>query len=188
MTTVTEAERRPWLVLLVRMPTDPARHRMAAWRELRRSGALLLGPSAWAVPEVPVATEVIERIAQIVATAEGSLITLTAQGYAGADAERLELLYAAAREEEWSEFLADCGKYLAELAREEATRKYTLAELEEEEQSLDRLRRWYREIRGRDLLGAATTDTATAELKRCAETFELYAEHVYAALNGSDAP
>ena len=100
----------------------------------------------------------------------------------------MEQLYIEAREEEWSEFLADCGKYLAELDKEEAIGKYTLAELEEEEQSLDRLRRWYRELRSRDLLGCRRHDTATAELKSCAGTFELYAEHVYAALNSSDAP
>lgn len=161
---------------------------MAAWRELRRSGALLLGPSAWAIPEIPVADEVVQRIEQIVATAQGSLITLTAHGHAAVDVDRLEALYTAAREDEWSEFLADCGKYLAELAKEEAVAKYTLAELEEEEQGLDRLRRWYREIRVRDLIGAAAADAATAELKRCTDTFELYAEHVYAALNGSDGP
>ena len=62
--------------------------------------------------------------------------------------------------------------------------KYTLAELEEEEQSLDRLRRWYRELRSRDLLGAAAMTTATTQLKVCQEQFEQYAEHVYAALNG----
>jgi hypothetical protein len=62
--------------------------------------------------------------------------------------------------------------------------KYTLAELEEEEQSLDRLRRWYRELRSRDLLGAAAMTTATADLKICQVQFEQYAEHVYAALNG----
>jgi hypothetical protein len=32
--------------------------------------------------------------------------------------------------------------------------KFTLAELEEEEQSLERLRRWYRDIRARDVFGA----------------------------------
>ena len=52
-----------------------------------------------------------------------------------------------ARQEEWSEFDADCRKYLGELDKEERLGKYTLAELEEEEQSLDRLRRWYRELR-----------------------------------------
>ena len=105
-------------------------------------------------------------------------------GYAPVDADRLSQLYSEARDEEWSEFLADCGKYLAELEKEESAGKYTLAELEEEEQSLDRLRRWYRELRSRDLLGATATTTATTQLKVCQEQFEQYAEHVYAALNG----
>jgi hypothetical protein len=80
---------------------------------------------------------------------------------------------------------ADCGKYLAELAKEERIAKYTLAELEEE-QSLDRLRRWYRELRSRDLLGIPATRDAAIDLKRCEERFEVYAEHVYAALGQSD--
>ena len=62
-------------------------------------------------------------------------------------------LYAEAREAGVGEFLADCGEYLAELDKEERIAKYTLASLEEEEQSLDRLAGWYRELRGRDGLG-----------------------------------
>src|SRR4029077_14196059 len=108
---------------------------------------------------------------------------LAAAGHTRADAESLEQQYAAAREAEWTEFVADCGKYLAELDKEERIGKFTLAELEEEEQSLDRLRRWYRELRSRDLLGLpATTDSATV-LKQCEERFETYADHVYATLS-----
>ena len=111
------------------------------------------------------------------------MLLLAAKGLTGGDVARLERLYSAAREEEWTEFAADCGKYLAELDKEERLGKYTLAELEEEEQSLDRLRRWYRELRSRDLLGTpATTESATA-LKLCEERFERYADHVYAALS-----
>ena len=62
--------------------------------------------------------------------------------------------------------------------------KYTLAELEEEEQSLDRLRRWYRELRSRDLLGAAASTARGHRAQGCEERFESYAEHVYAALSG----
>ena len=158
---------------------------MALWRELRRSGALLVGPSAWVVPDIPVAAELIERVAQLVEPVGGTLLTLSSTGHSAADTHRLETLYLQAREEEWSEFLADCGKYLAELEKEEAHAKYTLAELEEEEQSLDRLRRWYRELRSRDLLGATSLTEATAQLKTCQERFERYAEHVYDALNGA---
>ena len=174
---------RRWLLLLPRLPAEPARHRMALWRELRRSGAIPLGQAVWAVPDLPAVRPLLQRVTDIADTANGTLLLLSAQGFADADVARLEQLYAAARQEEWTEFAADCGKYLAELAKEERLGKYTLGELEEEEQSLDRLRRWYRELRSRDLLGIpATTDSATA-LKLCEERFEAYADHVYAVLS-----
>lgn len=80
--------------------------------------------------------------------------------------------------------LADCDKYLAELAKEIRIRKFTLAELEEEEQSLDRLRRWCRELRGRDLLAPSRSAEGVAALRRCEEEFDGYADQVYAALGG----
>ena len=148
---------RRWLVLLARLPAEPARHRMALWRELRRSGAVALGQATWALPDLPAVRPLLDRVAGLVDAAAGTLLVLSASGYAARDAARLDQLYAEARESEWSEFHADCGKYLAELEKEERIGKYTLAELEEEEQSLDRLRRWFRELRSRDLLGVPAT-------------------------------
>ena len=118
-----------------------------------------------------------------VEAASGTLLLLAANGFGDGDVARLEQLYSAAREEEWAEFNADCGKYLVELEKEERIGKYTLAELEEEEQSLDRLRRWYRELRSRDLLGTPSTTQSATALKLCEERFERYADHVYAALS-----
>ena len=183
---VEEPAGRRWLVLLVKVPAEPARYRMALWRELRRSGALPLGQAAWAVPDLPAVRPLLDRLTELVGPANGSLLVLTATGYADFDAARLEQLYAESRAAEWTEFVADCGKYLAELDKEERIGKFTLAELEEEEQSLDRLRRWYRELRGRDLLGIPATVDAATELKRCEQRFDGYAEQVYATLSQPD--
>lgn len=177
-----ETPGRAWLVLLARMPTEPARHRMALWRELRRAGAVPLGQAAWAVPNLPAAQPLLRRVRELAAAADGALLVLTAHGHATGDAARIEQLYAEAREQEWSEFRGDCAKYLAELDKEEAIGKYTLAELEEEEQSLDRLRRWYRDLRGRDLLASPFVTDAATDLKNCEQRFDTYADHVYAAV------
>ena len=56
-----------------------------------------------------------------------------------------------------------------------------LAELDEEEQSVDRLRRWYRAIRARDLFGAPSAPVAKRRLKECTEALEDFAEQVYRA-------
>lgn len=183
MTEISEAGERSWILVIARLPAEPARHRMAMWRDLRRSGAIPLGQAVWAVPELPAAQSLLERLNDLVDAASGTLLLLSAKGLTVADVGRLEELYAATRQEEWSEFDADCRKYLAELDKEERLGKYTLAELEEEEQSLDRLRRWYRELRNRDLRSVpASTESATA-LKVCEERFESYAEQVYATLS-----
>lgn len=182
-----EAAGRRWLVLLLKVPTEPARYRMALWRELRRSGAVPLGQATWAVPDLPAVRPLLDRLSELVAPAAGSFLVLAATGHADADAAHLEQLYAAAREAEWAEFLADCAKYLAELDKEERIGKFTLAELEEEEQSLDRLRRWYRDLRSRDLLGIPATRDAGVELKQCEARFDGYAEQVYAVLGQAGA-
>lgn len=181
---MSEAETagRGWLVLLARMPTEPARHRMALWRELRRAGAVPLGQAAWAVPDLPAVQPLLARLSELAVMGKGALLVLSARGHAAPDVDRLERLYTEAREQEWTEFCADCGKYLAELDKEEALGKYTLAELEEEEQSLDRLRRWYRDLRARDLLASPPTVDAATDLKACEQRFDAYAEHVYAAV------
>lgn len=176
---------RSWLMLVCRMPAEPARHRMALWRELRRAGAIPIAQGVWALPDLPAAEPVLAKARQHVRAAGTEMVTLTAAGHDASSAERLEALYAEARAQEWAEFTADCDKFLAEIDKEERIGKYTLAELEEEEQSLDRLRRWYRDLRVRDLLGTPPSADADQHLKRCGERLDQYAERVYASLASS---
>ena len=168
-----------WLLLLVRLPAEPSRHRVAVWRELRRVGALSVGHGVWAVPEVGVFTQALDRAVALVDRGDGEAIVLEAAGRTEGDAARLEALFSAAREAEWAEFLADCAKYEAELDKEIAIQKFTLAELEEEEQSLERLRRWHRDLRARDLFGAPSATLADQRLKHCAERLEDYTDRVF---------
>jgi Protein ChrB, N-terminal len=172
-----------WTVLIVRLPADPSRHRVAVWRELRRIGALLLGQGVWAIPATPAFTAGLDRAVKLAERGDGEVVLLDAAGRDEANAARLEGLFTAARQAEWAEFLADCGKYEAELDKETRTRKFTLAELDEEEQSLDRLRRWYRDIKVRDLFGAPAAVEAEQRLKHCAERLEDYADRVYQAVH-----
>jgi hypothetical protein len=92
-------------------------------------------------------------------------------------------LFTADRTAEWTEFLADCGKFDAEIDKELRIQKLTMAELEEEEQSLERLRRWYRDIRARDVFGAPQAAEAEQQLKHCTERLEHYTEQVFTALH-----
>ena len=179
-----EREKPSWTVLAVRLPAEPSRHRVAVWRELRRVGALSLGQGVWALPATPAFEQGLARAVGLIDRGEGDALILDARGRDEGQADRLEALFTAGREEEWAEFVSECGKYEAELDRELAQEKFTLAELDEEEQSLERLRRWYRELKLRDLFGAPSAGRAEQHLKQCQTRLEDFAERVYAALHG----
>ncbi|MFD8780188.1 Chromate resistance protein ChrB [Streptomyces sp. NPDC059916] len=172
-----------WVVLVLRLPSQPSRHRVAVWRELRRVGALSLGQGVWAVPEVPVFADGVQRALELTERANGEALVLRASGREADDAARFQALFTAAREEDWAEFVADCGKYEAEIDKEIRTAKFTLAELEEEEQSLERLRRWHRDLKARDVFGAPGAAAAEQRLAECTRRCEDYTERVFTALH-----
>ena len=58
-----------WMVLLFRVPAEPSRHRVAVWRELRRTGAVSLGQSAWLAPAAPAFADGIGRAVELVRAA-----------------------------------------------------------------------------------------------------------------------
>jgi hypothetical protein len=172
-----------WVVLLARVPAEPSRHRVAIWRELRRLGAVAIGQSVWALPDHPAATNGLGRIAELVDRGDGELTMLDAAGRDQASRERLERLYVEARAAEWTEFRAECAHYLAEIDKEIGKGKLIVAELEEEEQSMERLRRWHRELRARDVLATPAAHAADQDLKACAAKLEDYTTRVFQALN-----
>ncbi|KUM98372.1 chromate resistance protein ChrB [Streptomyces cellostaticus] len=176
-----------WLVLVLKVPAEPSRHRVAVWRELRRIGALSLGQGVWAVPDVPVFADGVGRAVTLTEGAGGQAVTLSAAGRSTEDGTRFQALFTAARSEDWAEFLADCGKFERELAKEIRIARFTLAELEEEEQSLERLRRRHRDLTARDVFGAPEAAEAGRRLKECAAACEDYAERVFAALHETPA-
>ncbi|GAA3810053.1 Chromate resistance protein ChrB [Streptomyces chiangmaiensis] len=172
-----------WVILVIKVPAEPSRHRVAVWRELRKIGALSLGQGVWAVPDVPVFADGIARAITLTEHAEGQALTLNAAGRGPEDGARFRAMFTAARSDDWREFLADCGKFEEELAKEIRIAKFTLAELEEEEQSLERLRRWHRDLTARDVFGAPESAEAARRLKQCAAACEDYAERVFRALH-----
>lgn len=171
------------MVLVTRLPAGPSRHRVAVWRELRRAGAIQLGQGTWAVPDLPVFADAVRRVTELVRRGDGEMVSLEAAGRADTDTARLEELFTGARREEWREFLADCDKFDAEIDKEIGKGKLTVAELEEEEQSLERLRRWHRDLTARDVFGAPEAAEAGRRLKQCTAACEDYAERVFTALH-----
>jgi hypothetical protein len=168
-----------WILLAYRLPTEPSRHRVAVWRELRRVGAVSLQQATWAVPARRGFADAITKAVELIERADGEVLVFDAAPQGDAMAARLEAQFSAERDQEWQEFLTECAKFDAEIAKEIRIEKFTAAELDEEEQNLERLRRWFRELKTRDLFGSASQPEAERRLKECVEHLEDYAERVY---------
>jgi GTP cyclohydrolase II len=179
--TIKQAGR--WLILLVRVPAEPSRHRVAVWRELRRTGAVALGQGCWAVPGVAAFAGEVARATVMAERGGGEVVVLNATGRGEADSARLAAWFTAARHDEWAEFISDCGKLDTEIDSEIAKGNFTLAELEQEEQSLERLRRWHRELATRDVFGAPNAAEAGRQLKHCTERLADYTGQVFRAVH-----
>lgn len=171
-----------WIVLIVRVPSEPSRHRVAVWRELRRVGAVQLGQGSWALPDAPAFEGFVDKMVTLVGEHEGEVLALAASAINESTAARIRNLYDDARRAEWTEFVSECGKCLAELHKEIRNEKFTLAELDEEEQNVDRLRRWHRELRSRDVFDSVDVETIQSELEACAVALERFTSLVYEAV------
>jgi hypothetical protein len=169
-----------WRILTYRLTAEESRHRVGVWRELRRVGAVALQQATWAIPRGAGFDAGVERAMELVTRGGGRPLLFEVTPSEDASAA-LEELFTAEREAEWVEFVSECAKCEAELHGEFDKQKFTLAELDEEEQSLERLRRWYRELRAKDLFGAPTAPRAEQALKQCAELLEEFAERVFEA-------
>lgn len=169
-----------WLIVTYRLPADPSRHRVAVWRELRKAGALPLQQATWVVPDRSDFAQVVAAVVSLVHAAGGEVFVFRAAPTDGDAEARLEQSFTAEREAEWEEFLAECGKFDREIDKEIRIGKFTAAELDEEEQNLERLRRWSRDLRRRDVFVAPSWEEAERRLKGCEERLEDFAERVYA--------
>lgn len=171
-----------WRILTYRLESDASRHRVGIWRELRKAGAVPLQNGTWAIPAGTDFDTAVERVVALIDRAEGKALLLDVSPSEASDGSLGEL-HVAEREDEWGEFVSDCAKFETEIASEIAKQKFTLAELDEEEQNLDRLRRWYGEIRSRDIFGAPSAGLGERRLAECATVLEDFADRVYEATN-----
>ncbi len=157
---------------------------MAVWREVRRSGALQLQKSVVAFPDTDDFRTAVTRVRAAVGEVGGSVLALRAEPLDREDDARLEAAWNEARAAEYAELAAECEKLVAEIDKEFAKEKFTLAELDEEEAELEKLRSWQARIRARDVHGCDAAAEPEAALERAAEAVSRYTTAVFDRTHG----
>jgi vacuolar-type H+-ATPase subunit I/STV1 len=149
------------------------------WREVRRSGALQLQQSLIAFPDSEPFAKAVARIRAAVDEVGGSTVAVRAEPLDAGDEARLRSAWNEARSDEYGELIAECEKLVGEIDKEFDKQKFTLAELDEEEAELDKLKRWHARIQGRDVCGCDQADEAEDALRRASEALARYTTAVF---------
>jgi hypothetical protein len=172
------------LLLAYKLPADRSSARVAVWREVRRSGALQLQKSVVAFPDTVDFRTAATRVRAAVGEVGGSVLALRAEPLDGEDGARLEAAWNDARAAEYAELTAECEKLVAEIDKEFAKEKFTLAELDEEEAELEKLKSWHARIRARDVHDCDGAAEAGSALERAAEAVSRYTTAVFDRTHG----
>src|SRR5829696_7590403 len=130
-------ERRGWFVLIYKLPAEPTRLRASVWRKLKAAGAVYLQNGVAALPEDAAGERAMRGAVQEVRDFGGTAHLL--RGEALGDEAALVEAFGEARDAEYAEILSKCRDFHAELEKERAAGKFTFAELEENEEDLDKL-------------------------------------------------
>ena len=85
----------------------------------------------------------------------------------------------AARDEEYGELFEQCEEFFKEIDKETARKNFSFAEIEENEEELNKLKQWYKKIVARDTFGSPLQEKATSMLAKCGELLDSFCDKVY---------
>ena len=172
-------EKRKWLVLNYNLPTEPSRYRVATWRGLKKLGAANIQQSMWILPCNGDNYSALQKISQDIEAKSGDALLMESVCVDEKYEEQIMLNFNTIRDEEYKEHINECEKYLKELEKEISIEKFTFAELEEEEEELQKLLSWYSKIEARDIFHSSEGNTAKTKQEQIKKAFEEYSELVY---------
>ncbi|MGN6359088.1 MAG: Chromate resistance protein ChrB [Thermomicrobiales bacterium] len=183
---------RAWVLLVYRVPTEPASKRVGVWRDLKRLGTLYLQQCVCILPAEPALLNELSRIAARIPDLGGEYTLFDIPRLQAADEERIVAAFRALRDKEYAEIIEECEtKFVKEVEFEHFRQNYSFEEAEEIGQDLEKIRRWFDRIVARDWFGTSRRGDVTMWIERCQELLNEFEHEVYRRRGDdgdSDAP
>ena len=169
-----------WILVVYRVPTEPASRRVAIWRDLKRLGALYLQQCVCILPRLQPAQGELERIIAKIPTLGGECTRFDIPTMPAAEEEKIIAAFRALRDKEYAEIVEECStKFVKEIEFEHFRQNYSFEEAEEIGQDLEKIRRWYDKIVARDWFGATGRGAVETWIARCQELLNDFEQEVY---------
>lgn len=169
---------RKWLVINYNLPTEPSRIRVAAWRGLKKQGAVNIQKSMWVLPYSEENYSALKVLSQELEKNNGETIIMESvleEKYE----QKIISIYNKARSLEYEEIIDKCNDFFVEIEDETIKENLTFAEAEENEEELNKLLSWFNKIRARDIFSAPLKGETEEVLEKCKKIFEEFSNKVF---------
>lgn len=174
-----------WLLLTYKVPPEPATKRIAMWRKLKSMGAVYLQNGVCMLPKTDDHVRRLKMVENDIGEMGGEAVILETVALDKSQEGKVVARFRADRDEEYREFLGRCAEFEKEIAKEIRIKKFTYAELEEEDTDLKKLQGWLEKIKKLDFHGASMAQEATERLRACEALLDDYAKRVFEAQSES---
>lgn len=164
-----------------KVPPEPAAKRIAMWRKLKGMGAVYLQNGVCMLPKTDDHVRRLKMLENDIAEMGGEAVILETVALDKSQEEKVIARFKADRDDEYREFLGRCAEFEKEIAKEITIKKFTYAELEEEDTDLKKLQGWLEKIKKLDFYGAPLAQEATERLRACEALLDNYAQRVFEA-------
>lgn len=171
-------DQNKWIAINYTLQREPSRARVSIWRKLKKIGAVSIQQSMWILPSSDENSSLFHEVKNEVSRNGGEAFMLTFS--ADEDGEKMMIdKFNAARDEEYGELFEQCEDFFKEIDKEIARQNFTFAEIEENEEELDKLKQWHRKIAARDTFGSPLREKAELMLSKCSELLDGFCDKVY---------
>jgi len=167
-----------WIFFSHRLPPKPSKLRVYVWRQLKKMGAVSY-QSVWVVPYMKNLLSDLESLASYIEDYGGGSVLIDGKPIKKAEQERILKAFLEAGTEEYQEIANKCDDFLKELASEIARKNFIFAEVEENEEDLDKLKKWIKKADERHLVKNPLRKLVAQKLKQCERALEDFSLQVY---------
>lgn len=167
-----------WLFFSYSLPAEPSKARVYVWRQLKKLGAVNY-QTVWVLPYSHESVTELKKLIETIQGYRGEGMLIEGKALDKIQEERIHQAFADSRNEEYQEVIVKCEDFLKEIQLETERKNFIFAEVEENEEELEKLKHWLKKIEKRDFVKAPLRKTAIEKIRECEKKFDDFARKVY---------
>ncbi len=167
-----------WIFFSYSLPAEPSKARVHVWRRLKKLGAVNY-QNVWLVPHSNERVSDLKKLTEDIKSYNGGSLLISGRVLDEDQEKEVHKVFTESRNEEYEEVIEKCEDFFKEIDFEIERKNFIFAEVEENEEELEKLKYWLKKIEKRDIIRPPLHKEAVKKIRLCEKRFEEFAQRVY---------